>query len=339
MGNFSNPPPILNNGALFDLDYTTSTFNPCNGAGAMLADHLVLQPSGQPSACPSPLDPTTCSTQEGAAALSPFINKTAPNTANAGGGSTSSLAASLAKQGTTSSSGTPTPLSITITATGDPNDPNVPDLASTIIGLQASGPLSFSGNSPVTQTGGTPKPGLTCDANHLKDCAVTLTSVVKLGNNSGTGNPNCDKTLIQPTPSAQCVELTYSAGFRPGDFIVLAVDFNKDSGTIISQNLLTGALYTSIDATGFATTTLFGPVFSNPPTNPPTIVGFTANSGNPDLATANVLLNASTFQNASAVKLGNKLAQCTPPYITVISKNGKQTTTVCPDGNLPDHGE
>jgi hypothetical protein len=81
----TTPPPVYNGGALFDLDYTSSIFNPCSNYN-LLADHLTLQPAGAPSACPSPLDPTTCFTQEGAAALSPFINKTLPNTANAGGG-------------------------------------------------------------------------------------------------------------------------------------------------------------------------------------------------------------------------------------------------------------
>jgi hypothetical protein len=329
-GNFSNPPPILNNGALFDLDYTTSTFNPCNGAGQMLADHLVLQPSGQPSACPSPLDPTTCSTQEGAAALSPFINKTAPNTANAGGGTQAPIAGAATTSTTSSSAtpltGTPAPLQITVTATGDPDSP---DLLFNIIALLPSNQLSFNGNQPVAQIGGTPKsPGLTCDANNLSNCAVTIASVVKLSNQQVSGNPGCDSGSGQP-PSSQCVRITYNPGFRPGDNIVLAVSFNKDAGVIITNNLLTGTQWTSSDANGFSTTTLFAPAVN----------GFIADSGNPDLATANVLLNASTFQNASAVKLGKKLAQCTPPYITVISKNGKQTTIEVPDGNLPDHGE
>jgi hypothetical protein len=136
--------------------------------------------------------------------------------------------------------------------------------------------------------------------------------------------------------------------------IVLAVSFNKDQGTIIAQKLLAGAQYTSIDASGqvdaqgnvipgFATTSLFAPVFDNS-TNPPTAVGINANAANPDLTTANALLNASTFINASAANLlqshgkaGLKLAQCTQPWITV--GTGKKAQTVCPDGNLPDGGE
>jgi len=352
MGNFSNPPPILNNGALYDLDYMTSTFDPCMGHYNMLADHLT------PGTCPSPLDPATCNNQEGAAALSPFINATAPNTANAGGGQSFLAAAATTSTPTPSGTGTPAPLQITITADGDPNDSNVPDLASTIIAIPPSDQLSFNGNSPVTQIGGTsikPSPAPPCAANNLSNCAVTVTSVVKLTNQQVTGNPGCDSGTGQP-PSSQCVKITYSVaptnGFGPdnptcqsggcpppGIFVVLAVSFNKDQGDIISNNLLTGTQYTSIDANGFATTTLFGPVFNNG-----IQVGFNANSANPDLTTANVLLNASTFQNAAAVKYGlppfnnRKLAQCTPPFTTVFVKIKGQLVPVmeCPDGNLPD---
>jgi hypothetical protein len=384
MGNFSNPPPILNNGALYDLDYMTSTFDPCLGNYAMLADHLT------PGTCPSPLDPTTCNNQEGAAALSPFINATAPSQANAGGGI--SFGPSLATQGTTtpSGSGTPAPLIITITADGNPNDTNVPDLASNIIAIPPNDQLSFNGNSPVTQIGGTPiNPNVTCDANHLSNCAVTVTSVTKLTNQQVTGNPGCDSGTGQP-PSSQCIKITYSVaptnGFGPDNpacqfpgncvtpagfpliSVVLAVSFNKDQSVIISNNLLTGSQYTSIDARGFdaqghviegfATTSLFGPVLGLNGTPDSRcmavgqmvgsltcqIVGFNANSANPDLTTANALLNAKTFQNAAAVKYGSppfnnrKLAQCTPPFTTVFEKIKGQLVPVmeCPDRNLPD---
>jgi hypothetical protein len=362
-GSISSPPPVYRSGALYDLDYITSSFNPCAGAGAMQADHLVPQPANAPSACPSPLDPTTCFTQEGAAALSPFINKTATNTAttNNGGGSQAPIAgAAMTSTATPSGPGTPAPLSITITADGDPNDPNVPDLASTIIALLPNDPLSFNGNDPITQIGGT---GCSKDSSGnyiipVQNCAVTFTEM-KLTNQQVTGNPGCDSGTGQP-PSSQCVRLTYSAGFRPGMFVIIAVSFNKDASVIISNNLLTGAQYTSIDANEFATTTLFGPVLGLtigtpdprcmavgqviPPSSSDNggtcqIVGFSADSGQPDLTTPNVLLNAQTFQNTSAVKLfkqyGNyKIAQCTPPYIIV--GKGSKAKTVCPDRNLPD---
>ena len=324
-GTITTSPPVYNGGALFDLDYTSSTFNPCTTYN-LLADHLTLQPAGAPSACPSPLDPTTCFTQEGAAALSPFINKTLPNTANAGGGA---QFASATTTSTTSSSGTPAPLIITISASGDPNDPDLPDLSSNIIALPPNDPLSFSGHNPVTQIGGT---GCQQDSNGnviLSTCTVTVASVEKLGSNTGTGNLNCDKTLLNGTPSSQCVLITYSAGFAPDINVVLAVGFNKDATTIINNDLLAGAQYTAIDNKGFATTSLFVPVG-----NPPNVTGFTANSQNPDLTTPNVLLNHGQFQNASAVKLGPVLSKCTPPYITVKIKG--KLVTVCPDGNLPD---
>jgi hypothetical protein len=147
-----------------------------------------------------------------------------------------------------------------------------------------------------------------------------------------TGNPICDgSTGLQS--SAQCTKWTYN-GFGPGIFVKLALNFNKDATTIINNNLLTGAQYTAVDASvdaqgnvvpGFVTTVDFGDVVNGV---------FTADSRFPDFTKPNLLLNASTFQNASAVKLGKKLAQCTPPYTTIVSKNGKTQTIVCPDGNI-----
>jgi hypothetical protein len=373
MGNFSNgPPPILKNGALYDLGYSIPlVFDPCMGQYAMSADHLTTGPACTSSNPPNPPTLADCTnegaSQEAAAAISPFINATAPNNANAGGGQ--AFLANLATTSAPSSggSGPPAPLQITITADGNPNDANViPDLAATIIALLPSDPLSFNGNQPVAQIGGTPiNPNVTCDANNLQNCAVTVT-VTKLTNQQVTGNPGCDSGTGQP-PSSQCIRITYSVaptnGFGPDNpacqfpgncvtagspviSVILAVSFNKSANDISSQNLLAGAQYTSIDANGFATTTLFGNAV---PAGSPNGV-FTANSANPDLTTANVLLNAKTFQNASAVKFGSppfnnrNLAHCTQPWITVVSKNGKQTGTaacpagstncVCPDGNI-----
>ena len=171
---------------------------------------------------------------------------------------------------------------------------------------------------------------------------MRLILVEKLGNNAGTGNFNCDKLTVQGTPSSQCVKTTYSAGFGPGINVILAVSFNKDSTTIINNQLLTGSQYTAIDNKGFATTSLFAPVFDNS-TNPPTVVGINADAANPDLTTPNVLLNASTFQNVNALPppkgVGLQLSKCTPPLAglqyPLVKIKGK-LVQVCPDGNLPD---
>jgi hypothetical protein len=364
-GNFSSSPLIYNNGVLFDLDYSTKTFMPCtvNGLenGAALADQLVLQSELVPPAtspvCPSPLDPTTCFTQQGAAALSPFINQTAPNTANAGGGAVFTSMTTTSTTSTTSTpssggTGTPAPLQFTISVgTAGASNAGIPDLVSSIIALLPSDQLSFNGNMPVTQIGGTPKttdPTKPCDANHLNNCAVQVTSVTKLTNQQVTGNPGCDSGTGQP-PSSQCVRVTYSTGpgfgpdnpaFNPNNnppiFVLLAVSFNKDAGVILQNNLLAGAQYTAIDSNGFATTTRYGNVTGTAPNQ-----FFPADSQHPDLTTPNVLLSQSNFQNASAVSLGPVLSKCTPPYTTVFEKiKGKLVPVqVCPDGNLPDGGE
>jgi hypothetical protein len=137
---------------------------------------------------------------------------------------------------------------MTITASGDQSDPDVPDLASTIIALLPNDPLSFNGNRPVTQIGGS---GCARDSNGnvifpLTNCDVTLTKVTKLTSQQITGNPGCDSGTGQP-PSSQCIKMDYSPGFEPGDNIVLAISFNKDSATIINNGLLKGTQYTSID--------------------------------------------------------------------------------------------
>jgi hypothetical protein len=339
-------------GSLYDLDYSGTPL--CVDAsghpiGSMLADHLI------PGSCTqAQLTAGTCLNQEGAASLSKFINKSATN--QAGGGTctpfctAAAIAANSAKtsSGTSSSSGPPAPLILTIAATGDPNDPNVPDLFYNIIALLPNDQLSFNGNSPVTQVGGS---NCTFDSNNNvilglhSTCDVQLTNVTKLTNQQVTGNPGCDAGTGRP-PSSQCVKTTYTKGFRPNMNIVLAVSFNKDGalgGTIIAQGLLAGAQFTTVDARGvdaqgnvipgFATTSLFEPFGT-----PPNATGINVNSANPDLTTANVLLNASEFQNVNALPppkgVGPKLAQCTPPYYTVKIKG--KLVTVCPGGNLPD---
>jgi len=119
--------------------------------------------------------------------------------------------------------------------------------------------------------------------------------------------------------------------------ILLGVNFNKDAGTISSQNLLAGAQYTGIDQNGVATTSLFGNADSNGV--------FTADTGFPDFTTPIVLTNQSKFQNVNALPppkgVGLQLSKCTPPYAIVTKKIKGQlvTETVCPDGNLPDGGE
>jgi hypothetical protein len=134
--------------------------------------------------------------------------------------------------------------------------------------------------------------------------------------------------------------------FGPGIDVVLAVDFNKDGGTITSQGLLTGSQYTVITDSGqgpaFATTSLFAPVFNNPTCTvvSPTcqIVGFDANSQFPDLTTPNVILDPTKVVNASAAdpNIGPQLAKCTPPYSTVFVKiKGKLVPEqVCPGGSI-----
>jgi hypothetical protein len=324
-GNFSSPPPILNNGALFDLDYITSSFNPCSGAGNMLADHLVPQPTGTPSACSSPLDPTNCFTQQGAAGASPFINQTLASSANAGGGTLASVAGAattsnsvVAAQGTNSTSAVTFQVSAT-SGTGNSGDA----ITSIIIGIPAGGQLSFNGNSPATFvscTDQTTTPPNSCD--------VTITSQLRLNGNNGFGNQNCMKSINLAPPSEQCVQVFFSSGFTAGKLVTFTVAFNKDSGTIIAQNLLAGAQYTVITgAAGYATTSVFGNAVNGV---------FSANSQNPDFTTPNQIQDASKFVNAAAANphIGPNLAHCTPPYTFVKVKG--QLVPVCPDGNLPD---
>jgi hypothetical protein len=306
---FSNP----NGGVLYDLAnpsvvYPCPTFpSPPNPLPTPKADQLTFG-----SACTA-LD-STCTNQKGALSLSPFINKTLASTANAGGGALAAVATS-ATTSTTSSSGDVQFKVKATPGTGNPEDA----INSIIIAVPASGPLSFNGNSPVTFTGSGCQDNLP-PLNPTPDCSVTFAGQLKLSGNNGFGNSNCMKSIGVATPSSSCVQVFFQ-GFTAGEFVTFTVAFNKDSGTIISQNLLAGAQYSIITgAAGYATTSLFGNAVSGV---------FSANSQNPDFTTPNLIQNPSAFVNASVRALGPILSKCTPPY------TGSGPNQQCPGGSLP----
>ena len=314
-----------NAGALFDLDYSNSSFNPCDSAYAMntmngLADQLTPG-----SACPSPLSMATCTTQEGAAAISPFINQTLPSTANAGGGSPTPLAGAattsntaVSAQSTSSSSGVP----FQVTAISEPDNPNAA-MNSIIIALPDISGLTFSGSSPATF--------VSCTDNNTNPpslCGVRIINQVRLNGNSGIGNSNCVKSINLAPPSVECLQIFFSTGdskgaaFVAGDTVAFNVALNKDLGTIQAGNLLAGTQYTPITAAGYSTTSLFGSAVNGV---------FSADSRHPDFTTPNQI--DPNFVSQAVVNLGPILSKCTPPYITV--KIHGKLVTVCPDGNLP----
>jgi hypothetical protein len=307
-------PPVYNGGALYDLDYNTLSFMPCGGAGNMAADQLTPG-----SDCPSPLNMTTCSTQEGAAAISPFINLTLASTAAAGGGMQASVAGSatnsnstVAAQTANSSSGVPFEVD-GVFGTGETGD----SINSVIIALPDISGITFSGSSPATQTGGVG--------------GVNIINQVRLNGNSGSGNSNCVKSINLAPPSVQCLQIFFSTGgpngggnaFVAGDSVTFNLALNKDPTTIINGNLLDGTQYTVITAAGYATTSLFGAAVNGV---------FSADSRNPDLTTPNQI--STNFVSAKVVSLGPILSKCTPPYIVV--GNGKKAQTLCPGGTLPE---
>jgi hypothetical protein len=305
-----------NAGALFGLDYSTPTFNPCSSYATTingLADQMI-----QGSTCTA-LNPTMCLTQEGAAALSPLISKNLGGTATAGGGSQTPVAGAAVAGAATTSCPPPGGFPFAVTAapgTGENGD----SINSIIIALPDISGISFSGSTPATQT-------------PCGNGGVNIINQMRLNGNSGSGNSNCVKSINLSPPSVQCLQIFFSTGdskgaaFVAGDTVTFNLALNKDNTTIVQNDLLDGTQLTVITKVtvdtplGYATTTTFGRIVNGV---------FAADSQFPDFTTPNQI--DPKFVSASVVNLGPTLSKCTPPY-TVVG-NGKKAQTVCPDGNL-----
>lgn len=310
---FANP----NFGALYDLGDPSvypslpPVFASCPPVSALpnppIADQLR---SG--SAC---TDLATCQTnlnQVGAVSLSPFINKTLASTANAGGGAPAAGVADAATTSTSSSSGA-VPFEVDAApGTGENGD----SINSIIIALPNISGITFSGSSPATQTGGVG--------------GVNIINQVRLNGNSGIGNPNCVKSINLAPPSVQCLQIFFSTGdargnaFVAGDSVTFNLALNKNSATIVQNNLLDGTQFTVITSTvntstAFSTTSTLGPVDANGV--------FHADSRFPDFTTPNQI--NPNFVSAAVVQLGPDLSKCTPPY------TGSGPHQQCPGGTLP----
>jgi hypothetical protein len=243
--------------------------------------------------------------------LSPFISKTLAATATAGGGAQTAVAGAA----TTSTGGSSSAVHFEVDApagTGENGD----SINSIIIALPNISGLSFSGSSPATQTPG----GVG---------GVNIVNQVRLNGNSGIGNSNCVKSINLAPPSVQCLQIFFSTGgsqgnaFVAGDSVTFDLALNKDSGTIIQNNLLDGTQFTVITSTvntstAYSTTSTLGPVNANV---------FSADSRFPDFKTPNQI--DPNFVNAAVVQLGPDLSKCTPPY------SGSGPRQQCPGGTLP----
>jgi hypothetical protein len=184
---------------------------------------------------------------------------------------------------------------------------------SIIIGLPNISGLTFSGDMPATQCGGTG--------------GVNIISQERLNGNTGIGNPNC--TPLNKVASFQCLEIFFSTGgaqgnaFVAGDSVKFNLALNKDFATVIAMNnLLNGTQFTPVIST--ANTSL---AYSTTTTGSMTGGVFTADSRFPDFTAQNQV--SQNFVSEAVVQLGKELSKCTPPYA------GSGSHLQCPGGSLP----
>jgi hypothetical protein len=218
-----------NGGMLYDLAYPAAVPTTCIPALNPYADNLTLATNG--TACTS-IDPTMCTTQQGAVLLSGFINLTLAATATAGGVDSATTAATANNQsasGSSKSSGIPFQVD-TFNAGGESGA----TLQSVIFALAPG--LDFQGNTPATETG-------TSGPHIIKQ--------VRLSGNNGLGNFNCFKQGGLAPPARHCVQLFFTVGaFTAGNFVDfnLAIIQNDKPLTDITQ--LAGTQFTSLSDNG-----------------------------------------------------------------------------------------
>jgi hypothetical protein len=267
--------PNTNGGLLYDLAYAPAVPVTCVPAMTAVADDLTLS-GGVP--CTS-IDPASCSTQQGAVLLSGFVNLSLAATATAGGGGGSATAATA---NSTIGSGNPNgPIPFRVDTFGGGGESGA-TIGSVIFALAPG--LDFQGNTPATQTGGSP--------------GLFIINQVRLNGNEGFGNQNCMKSAQLASAGRHCVQLFFTVGaFTVDKFITFTLKIANQSGplTLSQINQLAGTNFTVLSDNGngvgstYATTTTFE-----------TVGGFLqpADSRFPDLSITNQL-DASTFVGAT----------------------------------------
>jgi hypothetical protein len=190
------------------------------------------------------INPMTCTTQQGAALLTGFLNTTLAGTATAGfsGGS---LAAA-----TTNSSNSKDPVPFTVDTFNGGGESGA--TVHSVIFALAPG-LDFQGNSPATETpGGSPD--------------VHIVNQVRLNGNNGIGNRNCLKQAGLAAPSIHCLQLFFTVGaFTANKSINFTLKIVNSSGplTVSQLNQLAGTGFTVLSDNGstaesvYATTSTF----------------------------------------------------------------------------------
>jgi hypothetical protein len=263
-----------NGGVLYDLAYSPAvTGTTCVPGQNPVADDLTLSTNGV--ACSS-IDPTTCTSQQGAVLLSGFVNLSLAATATAGGGSSSAAISTAQTNSSTSKSGIP----FQVDTFGGGGEGNA-TIGSVIFALAPG--LDFQGNTPATQTSSTTN-------------GPQIINQVRLNGNNGFGNLNCLKQIGLSPPSIHCLQIFFS-GFTVNQFITFNLAITNSSGplTLSQINQLAGTQFTVLSDNGngtgsqYATTTTFQVVggFLQP-----------ANSQFPDLSVPNQV-NSATFVGAT----------------------------------------
>ena len=243
------------------------------------------------------LDPTKCTTQQGAILLSGFTNKLLPATATAGGGSP--LAAATKSSTTNSSnSGSGTPLTL---ATGSGGE----DGATANIWLLAlrDSAFNFQGSSPATV---------------ITSTGPKLISQTVLHGNAGKGNFSCVKKFGLSPPSIPCLQLVFD-GFTANQTVTLSVLITENDKPLTNINDLAGSSLTvpstnGNDAGAFAETATFEVVDGV----------LTASNTNSDVS-APTQVEMATFVGAHQINC------------SLVDKNGNKITdkSQCTEAELP----
>jgi hypothetical protein len=231
-----------NGGALYDLAYAPAVPTTCTPAMNPVAENLTLS-GGSP--CGS-IDPTQCTTQQGAVLLSGFVNLSLAATATAGGGSFTAATATAQTQGSNSKGGIP----FTVDSSNGGGETGA-TIGSVIFALAPG--LDFQGNTPAAEQ-------------PLGSPDVHIINQVRTNGNTGIGNLNCVKQVGLAPPSIHCLQIFFTVGaFTVDKSINFTLKIVNSSGplTLSQASQLAGTGFTVLSDNGkgggstYATTTTF----------------------------------------------------------------------------------
>jgi hypothetical protein len=191
---------------------------------------------------------STCTSEQGAALLSGFINMTLATSATAGGGASTSAAISTASSpsgGSTGGSGGGTQFRInTVAGTGEPSTAtSTPSFIRTVaFALKPESNLAFQGSTPATNTCSPTDPS----------CVQFVSQLTNNGNTAAPpGNDNCSKNVGLAAAGWHCLFLTYPAptattpGLTAGNHSQITINIAQNDKPLTNINALAGSQFST----------------------------------------------------------------------------------------------